>query len=47
MKGLAFWNNGFKQLLSEDELILNREDFKGLKVRAMPSESTSNAIYVA
>lgn len=38
MKGLAFWNNGFKQLLSEDELILNREDFKGLKVRAMPSK---------
>lgn len=38
MKGLAFWNNGFKQLLSKDELSFKAEDFEDLKVRAMPSK---------
>ncbi|MGE7624030.1 DctP family TRAP transporter solute-binding subunit [Viridibacillus sp. NPDC096237] len=38
IKGLAFWNNGFKQILSSGEPILTAEDFEGLKVRAMPSK---------
>ncbi|MFF3099457.1 DctP family TRAP transporter solute-binding subunit [Viridibacillus arvi] len=38
IKGLAFWNNGFKQILTSGKPILASGDFKGLKVRAMPSK---------
>ena len=38
VKGLAFWNNGFKQMISEDKPLVRLEDFKDLKVRAMPSQ---------
>lgn len=37
IKGLAFWNNGFKQMISEKKPLLKWEDFKNLKIRAMPS----------
>lgn len=37
IKGLAFWNNGFKQMSSEKKPLLKWEDFKNLKVRTMPS----------
>ncbi|MGG0658499.1 DctP family TRAP transporter solute-binding subunit [Rummeliibacillus pycnus] len=37
IKGLAFWNNGFKQMISEKNRLVRTEDFKNLKVRAMPS----------
>lgn len=37
IKGLAFWNNGFKQMISERKPLIHVDDFKNLKVRAMPS----------
>ncbi|WP_397538631.1 DctP family TRAP transporter solute-binding subunit [Rummeliibacillus pycnus] len=37
IKGLAFWNNGFKQMISEKKPLVKLEDFQNLKVRAMPS----------
>lgn len=37
IKGLAFWNNGFKQMIAERKPIIQVEDFKNLRVRAMPS----------
>ncbi|MBK3495263.1 DctP family TRAP transporter solute-binding subunit [Viridibacillus sp. YIM B01967] len=38
IKGLAFWNNGFKQMLTDGDPLLKVEDFQGLKIRAMPSK---------
>lgn len=38
MKGIAFWNNGFKQILAKDKLVTDIEDFNGLTVRTMPSK---------
>lgn len=38
IKGLAFWNNGFKQMISEEKPLVRLEDFKNIKVRAMPSK---------
>lgn len=34
---LAFWQNGFKQMLSKKEMIITPKDFKGLTIRTMPS----------
>ncbi|VEI07063.1 C4-dicarboxylate-binding periplasmic protein precursor [Kurthia zopfii] len=38
IKALGFWQNGFKQILSEQKQIIQVNDFHGLKVRAMPSD---------
>lgn len=38
IKGLAFWNNGFKQMISEEKPLVQLEDFKHLRVRTMPSD---------
>lgn len=38
MLALGFWQNGFKQMLAENDLLTNAEDFKGLPLRIMPSE---------
>lgn len=38
MKGIAFWNNGFKQMLAKEKLLTEMEDFNGLTVRTMPSD---------
>lgn len=37
VKGLGFWHNGFKQMLNTEGLLQKTENFKGLKIRAMPS----------
>lgn len=38
MKALGFWQNGFKQMINEKEIIQDVQDFKGLRVRAMESD---------
>lgn len=38
MKGLAFWSNGFKQVTSNRRPLLTPEDFRGQKIRIMPSK---------
>ncbi|WP_042352814.1 DctP family TRAP transporter solute-binding subunit [Bacillus massiliigorillae] len=38
IKGMAFWSNGFKQMTSNQRPLIHVEDFKGLKVRTMPSD---------
>lgn len=38
MKGLALWGNGFKQMMSNRRLLIEPNDFSGLKFRVMPSE---------
>lgn len=37
IKAMAFWQNGFKQMLSKAKPIIEVQDFKGLTVRTMPS----------
>lgn len=37
VRGLGFWHNGFKQMLSAGKPLQKTEDFVGLKIRAMPS----------
>lgn len=37
MEGLAFWNNGFKQMTSNRGPLLTPEDFQGQTFRIMPS----------
>ncbi|WP_335505005.1 DctP family TRAP transporter solute-binding subunit [Bacillus sp. JJ722] len=37
-KGLAFWINGFKQMTSNKTPLIDAQDFRGLKVRTMPSD---------
>ena len=37
VKGLTFWNNGFKQMAAKSQPILEVEDFNNLHVRIMPS----------
>ncbi|MFJ7972374.1 DctP family TRAP transporter solute-binding subunit [Psychrobacillus sp. NPDC096389] len=37
VRGLGFWHNGFKQMLSTGKPLQKTEDFVGLKIRAMPS----------
>jgi tripartite ATP-independent transporter DctP family solute receptor len=38
MKGLAFWNAGFKQMSSSKKPLIAPDDFKGQRFRIMPSE---------
>ncbi|MED4590086.1 DctP family TRAP transporter solute-binding subunit [Priestia flexa] len=38
LKGLAFWNNGFKQMTSSQKKLAVPDDFKGQRFRIMPSE---------
>ncbi len=38
-KGIAFWDNGFKQLTNNERPIVYPEDIKGLSFRVMPSEA--------
>lgn len=38
-KGLAFWDNGFKQITNNVRPIVYPEDIKGLSFRVMPSEA--------
>ncbi|WKA47910.1 TRAP transporter substrate-binding protein [Geobacillus zalihae] len=38
MKGLAFWSNGFKQMMSTTRPLIAPDDFRGLRFRIMPSE---------
>ncbi|RAK19383.1 C4-dicarboxylate-binding protein DctP [Anoxybacillus vitaminiphilus] len=37
IKGLAFWSNGFKQMMSNRQLLIEPKDFKGMRFRIMPS----------
>ncbi|HLR12483.1 MAG TPA: DctP family TRAP transporter solute-binding subunit [Burkholderiaceae bacterium] len=37
LKGLAYWENGFRQFTNNRRAIESVEDFKGLKVRVIPS----------
>lgn len=41
VKGLTFWNNGFKQIATKDTPVLEVEQFKGLRIRTMPSDILS------
>ncbi|WP_033843186.1 TRAP transporter substrate-binding protein [Geobacillus subterraneus] len=38
IKGLAFWSNGFKQMMSMARPLIKPDDFRGLRFRIMPSE---------
>lgn len=38
-KGIAFWDNGFKQMTNNKRPIIYPEDAKGLSFRVMPSEA--------
>lgn len=38
IKALSFWQNGFKQMLSDQKNIVTTNDFKNLHIRAMPSD---------
>lgn len=38
MKGLAFWSNGFKQVTSNQRKLLTPDDFRGQRIRIMPSK---------
>lgn len=38
MKALTFWQNSFKQMLNEKKMIIDVQDFEGLRVRAMTSD---------
>ncbi|MBW7642394.1 TRAP transporter substrate-binding protein [Geobacillus thermoleovorans] len=38
IKGLAFWSNGFKQMMSTTRPLIAPDDFRGLRFRIMPSE---------
>ncbi len=38
MKGLAFWNNGFKQMTSNQKPLILPSDFKGQSFRVMPGK---------
>lgn len=37
-RGIAFWDNGFKQLTNNEKPIIYPEDMRGLTFRVMPSE---------
>lgn len=37
MKGLGFWQNGFKQMIAKESPLLSPADFKGKQMRTMPS----------
>jgi tripartite ATP-independent transporter DctP family solute receptor len=38
IQGMAFWSNGFKQMTSNRHLLIESQDFKGLRFRIMPSK---------
>ncbi|WP_031405562.1 TRAP transporter substrate-binding protein [Geobacillus vulcani] len=38
IKGLAFWSNGFKQMMGTNRPLIKPDDFRGLRFRIMPSE---------
>jgi tripartite ATP-independent transporter DctP family solute receptor len=38
IKGLALWSNGFKQMISNQQLLIEPRDFENLKFRIMPSK---------
>ncbi|ARP41614.1 C4-dicarboxylate-binding periplasmic protein [Geobacillus thermodenitrificans] len=38
IKGLAFWSNGFKQMMGTTRPLIEPDDFRGLRFRIMPSE---------
>ncbi|WP_318505861.1 DctP family TRAP transporter solute-binding subunit [Bacillus sp. T3] len=38
MKAMTFWSNGFKQMTSSKQPLLNPEDFKQQRFRVMPGE---------
>jgi tripartite ATP-independent transporter DctP family solute receptor len=38
LQGLAFWNNGFKQMTSSKRALLLPEDFQGQRIRVLPSQ---------
>lgn len=38
LKGLAFWENGFRNLSNNDEPVTKPEDLKGLKIRTMENQ---------
>lgn len=38
MKGMAFWNNGFKQMTSNQKPLIMPEDFYGQSFRVMPGQ---------
>ncbi|WP_160157068.1 TRAP transporter substrate-binding protein [Geobacillus sp. TFV-3] len=38
IKGLAFWSNGFKQMMGTNRQLMEPDDFRGLRFRIMPSE---------
>nr|WP_240371547.1 TRAP transporter substrate-binding protein [Anoxybacillus rupiensis] len=46
MKGLALWSNGFKQMMSNRRLLIEPNDFSGLRFRVMPSEVISKQFQV-
>ncbi|MGF7086201.1 C4-dicarboxylate-binding protein DctP [Kroppenstedtia sanguinis] len=37
IKGMAFWSNGFKQMISNEKSLVHLEDFQGQTFRIMPS----------
>lgn len=41
-KGMAFWDNGFKQITNNERPIIHPEDIDGLTFRVMPSEALLN-----
>ncbi|MGN1400155.1 MAG: DctP family TRAP transporter solute-binding subunit [Bacillus sp. (in: firmicutes)] len=38
LKGLAFWNNGFKQITASDTPVRTPDNLNGMTIRTMPSE---------
>ncbi|MFY3793066.1 DctP family TRAP transporter solute-binding subunit [Ureibacillus sp. MALMAid1270] len=46
IKGLTFWNNGFKQIASSHSPIIEIQDFWHKKVRMMPSELLKEQFYL-
>lgn len=46
MKGLAFWNNGFKQMTNDSHPLIEPEDFAGETFRVMPGHVLKRQFYV-
>jgi len=46
IKGLTFWNNGFKQIASSHSPILETQDFWHKKIRMMPSDILKEQFYL-
>lgn len=43
LRGMAFWENGFRNITTNDKDIATVEDLHGLKIRTMPNELHLNA----